>query len=145
MHISEVLSEESTGQRCSNERLVSKIKKRVQQVEQILPMISPKNTTKLRDYMMRLVPCQQVDEEHAKLRQVASELLLTAGQVEGIQSGMLKTATFFHRTGAKTAWEMCQRTLTCTLLGRAKGLLFERYRDLRRISIGEAGRWMQPG
>eukprot|EP01018_Ginkgo_biloba_P014651 Gb_10795 [translate_table: standard] len=211
MHISEVLSEESTGERCSNERLVSKIEKRVQQMEQILPMISPENTTKLRDYMMRLAPCkavlsegqklqlwkvsyrlwnacvdmantmhtgQQVDEEHAKLRQLASDLLLTAGQVEGIQSGMLKTATFFHRTGiiwhklrkyelaaacfekatelsskekifpegeegkflfelhiarAKTAWEMCQRTLTCTFLGRAKGLLFdiaERYRDL---------------
>ncbi|XP_057861908.2 TPR repeat-containing protein ZIP4 isoform X2 [Cryptomeria japonica] len=210
MHIAEVLSQDAGGTAAS---IIEKMEMEVAQVEQLLPMVSPENTQKLRDFMMRLAPrksmiteeqklllwklsyrlwnsCvdianamqagQQFHEEHVKIRQVASDLLLVAGKIDGIPSCLLKIATFFHRTGviwhkiqkyevaascfekatelvsedggscceseeerkfsfellvarAKTAWEIKQRTLTCTLLGRAKGFLFDaadRYRDL---------------
>lgn len=217
MHISEILSGEMAGEGSGTiASIVTKMEKQVAQVEQISPMASAENIKKLREYMMRLMPCkamlpedqklqlwklsyrlwnacvdmanamqagQQYDEEHVKLRHLASDLLLIAGKVDGIPSSLLKTATFFHRTGviwhkihkfelaascfekatelisksrenenlscdrddwkkfsfellisrARTAWEMSQRTLTCTLLGRAKGLLLdaaERYREL---------------
>lgn len=217
MHISEVLSEEMADEGLGAvASIVTKMEKQIAQIEQIVPMVSAENIKKLREYMIRLMPCkallredqklqlwklsyrlwnacvdmgnamqggQQYDEEHVKLRHLASDMLLIAGKVDGIPSSLLKIATFFHRTGviwhkihkfelaascfekateliskskenenlscdgeegrkflfellisrARTAWEMSQRTLTCTLLGRAKGLLLdatERYREL---------------
>lgn len=217
MHISEVLSEEMAEEGLVTvASIVTKMEKQIAQIEQIVPMVSAENIKKLREYMIRLMPCkallqedqklqlwklsyrlwnacvdmanamqagQQYDEEHVKLRHLASDFLLIAGKVDGIPSSLLKIATFFHRTGviwhkihkfelaascfekateliskskenenlscdgeegrkfsfellisrARTAWEMSQRTLTCTLLGRAKGLLLdatERYREL---------------
>ncbi|KAH9313392.1 hypothetical protein KI387_044026 [Taxus chinensis] len=44
---------------------------------------------------------QQFDEEHAKLRHLASDLLLVARNIQGIPSAQLKTATFFHRTAGQ--------------------------------------------
>ncbi|KAH9315054.1 hypothetical protein KI387_023681 [Taxus chinensis] len=214
MHIAEVLSQsQDSGGACTSAQVIENVEKTVAQLEQLLPMVSPQNTQKLRDYAMRLAACrallpeeqklqiwrlsyrlwnacvdlansmpvgQQFDEEHAKLRHLASDLLLVAGNIQGIPSAQLKTATFFHRTAviwhkirkfelaascfekateliskdegsfceseeerkftfelllarAKTAWELTQGTLTCTLLGRAKGFLFEaadRYLEL---------------
>uniref|UniRef100_A0A0D6R254 Protein ZIP4 homolog n=1 Tax=Araucaria cunninghamii TaxID=56994 RepID=A0A0D6R254_ARACU len=211
MHISDISGDESAGRGSnSSGQVIQKMEQQVAQVEQIVPMVSPENSKKLQDYMMRLKSCkalmleeqklqiwklsyrlwnacvdmanfmqagQEYDEEHVKLRHLASDLLLVAGKIEEIPSSQLKTATFFHRTGViwhkirkfelaascfekatelvskeeeeneeekkfafelaiargRTAWEMKQKTLTCTLLWRAKGLLAdvaERYREL---------------
>eukprot|EP00249_Psilotum_nudum_P032479 c4803_g1_i1 orf=134-1345(+) len=123
------------------------------------------------------LPGQDVDEEHAKLRHVASDMLLLAGSIDTVRSSHLKMAMFFYRTGliwhklsnygmaslcfekamelsckpkedqgadslslsdrkeedqfmfdlyvarAKTAWNLSQKALACSLLGRARGLL----------------------
>eukprot|EP00850_Spirogloea_muscicola_P019262 SM000187S03879 [mRNA] locus=s187:161324:165401:+ [translate_table: standard] len=132
---------------------------------------------------------QAAKESHARLRHVASDMLLLAGEVPGVTSGLLKVAFFFCRTGklwhalqkyevaeacfekatalrgqhtskspgaarsaenkaeedslsfdlhvarARTAWELSQSALACSLLGRARSLvaslsLREKYAEL---------------
>lgn len=46
---------------------------------------------------------QQYDEEHVKLRHLASDMLLIAGKVDGIPSSLLKIATFFSQNGCNLA------------------------------------------
>ncbi|KAG6557516.1 hypothetical protein Mapa_000790 [Marchantia paleacea] len=45
---------------------------------------------------------EEIDEDHAGLRQAASDLLLLAGTIEGVDSCLLKIALFYYRTG--TIW-----------------------------------------
>eukprot|EP00850_Spirogloea_muscicola_P014959 SM000111S18782 [mRNA] locus=s111:143568:147638:- [translate_table: standard] len=132
---------------------------------------------------------QAAKESHARLRHIASDMLLLAGEVPGVTSGLLKVAFFFCRTGklwhalqkyevaeacfekatalrgqhtskspgaarsaenkgeedslsfdiyvarARTAWELSQSALACSLLGRARSLvaslsLPEKYAEL---------------
>ncbi|KAI5071272.1 hypothetical protein GOP47_0013523 [Adiantum capillus-veneris] len=120
---------------------------------------------------------QEVDEEHAKLRHVASDLLVVAGSIGAVHSSLSKMAMFYFKTGtiwhklenhamaaacfekatelsnrakdhhrtatisqneaeedekflfdlyltrARTAWELQQKALVRSLLGRARGML----------------------
>ncbi|MCO5600500.1 hypothetical protein L7F22_054613 [Adiantum nelumboides] len=124
-----------------------------------------------------LHPGQEVDEEHAKLRHLASDLLVVAGSIGAVHSSLSKTAMFYFKTGtiwhklenhamaaacfekatelsnrakdhhrtatisqneveedekflfdlymarARTAWELQQKALVRSLLGRARGML----------------------
>ncbi|KAH7300313.1 hypothetical protein KP509_24G056000 [Ceratopteris richardii] len=124
-----------------------------------------------------LQPGNEIDEEHAKLRQVACDLLVVAGSIGVVHSSLSKTAIFYFKTGtiwhklgnhamaaacfekatefsnkakdhhnqasfspaeadeedkflfdlqvarARTAWELQQKALVRSLLGRARGML----------------------
>lgn len=45
---------------------------------------------------------EDIDEDHARLRQAASDLLLKAGTIDGVDSCHLKIAQFYYKTG--TIW-----------------------------------------
>ncbi|KAL6217856.1 hypothetical protein ACLB2K_011073 [Fragaria x ananassa] len=53
------------------------------------------NTTSLRS-----LPSSKA-EEHAKLRHIAADLLFVAGDVSGVPSPAIKSASFYHKTGVK--------------------------------------------
>lgn len=164
----------------------------VQQLRECLPLLPPKlsgDSDRLQawrlsyriwntcvDMVNNFQAGQEVSEDHAELRQIASNLLLIAGAIGSGHSSLLKMSMFFFKTGciwhkiknylkaaacfekaselypvdagsepgssqlldakdqktfmfelyvarAKTAWELSNRALACSLLGRARVLL----------------------
>ncbi|KAK9138994.1 hypothetical protein Sjap_009588 [Stephania japonica] len=74
-----------------------------------------------------------VDEEQAKLRQISSDLLFLAGDVEGIPSPAFKSASFFYKTGL--IWhDLKKLDLASNCFERATDLTSKNIIDLSQIS-----------
>ncbi|KAK9944507.1 hypothetical protein M0R45_010071 [Rubus argutus] len=86
------------------------------------------NTTSLRS-----LPSSKA-EEHAKLRHVAADLLYIAGDVSGVPSPAIKSASFYHKTGVK--WhELRKFDLASSCFEKATDLLSKIDLDL----VSDAG------
>ncbi|KAK9159392.1 hypothetical protein Syun_005733 [Stephania yunnanensis] len=74
-----------------------------------------------------------IDEEQAKLRQISSDLLFLAGEVEGIPSPAFKSASFFYKTGL--IWhDLNKFDLASNCFERATDLTSKNIIDLSQIS-----------
>ncbi|CAM6095980.1 unnamed protein product [Calypogeia fissa] len=125
---------ESSG---SFPRHLTRLEKLVWDVEQMTPKICPQVIDQFRDCLANLplnltpdeglqvwqlsysiwnscvtvantlLPGGKLDDDHARLRQIACDLLFLARNVDGIESGHFKVSTFFYKTGV--IWHSLKR------------------------------------
>ncbi|CAM6089602.1 unnamed protein product [Calypogeia fissa] len=118
-------------------RHLTRLEKLVWDVEQMTPKICPQVIDQFRDCLANLPlnltpdeglqvwqlsysiwnscvtvantlpPGGKLDDDHARLRQIACDLLFLARNVDGIESGHFKVSTFFYKTGV--IWHSLKR------------------------------------